>query len=227
MRSSSLRFVAVVNLWCPSMSESMSELPTTQPTTQSTQQDLPSSQADSSDIFHVSPLIRITLLLLYIALTLPLPFLSNFTHAAIPASWLSVGLAIGFIFLYGALSDRVTLDAQGISLSYPRWFPSFLRKGWSLTWQEIKALKPRITGQGGIVYYFVSQASDRAYLLPMRVVGFARLVKKVEERTGIDTRDVRPLSQPWMYLILLVFTFLLLLVDVWTIYTSLNLPSKF
>lgn len=78
-----------------------------------------------TDIFRVSPLIRITLLLLYLALTAPLPFLSNFTHAAIPASWLSVGIAIGFIFLYGALSDRVILDSEGIRLEYPQWFPTF------------------------------------------------------------------------------------------------------
>jgi hypothetical protein len=92
-----------------------------------------------------------------------------------------------------------------------------------LPWRDIQALKPRITGQGGIVYYFVSRNSDRAYLLPMRVVGFAKLVQQVEKQTSIDTRDVRPLAQPWMYIILLVFTFLLLLVDVWTIYTALTL----
>jgi hypothetical protein len=56
----------------------------------------------------------------------------------------------------------------------------------------------------------------------MRVVGFTRLVKQVEERTGIDTQDIRPLAQPWMYLILLVFTLLLLLMDGWTIYTALT-----
>ena len=177
-----------------------------------------------TEVFKVSPLIRVTLLLLYVALTAPLPFLSNFTHATIPASWLSVGLVIGFIFLYGALSDRLILNNQGISLVYPRWFPTFLRKGWSLDWQNIKALKPRITGQGGIVYYFVSKDSEQAYLLPMRVVGFTRLIKQVEERIGIDMRDVRPLAQPWMYLILLVFTLLLLLMDGWTIYTALTFP---
>lgn len=182
----------------------------------------PNSQ---TNIFRVSPLIRVTLLLLYVALTAPLPFLSNYTHAAIPPSWLTLGLVIGFVFLYGALSDRVILDDVGIKLTYPQWFPAFVRRGWSLTWEEITALKPRITGQGGIVYYFVSKTSAQAYLLPMRVVGFARLVKQVEERTGIDTRDIRPLAQPWMYLILLMFTLLLLLMDSWTIYNSLTLVS--
>ena len=173
-------------------------------------------------IFKVSPLIRITLLLLYIALTAPLPFLSNFTHAAVPASWLSIGLVIGFVFLYGALSDRVILDSEGIRLTYPQWFPTFFRKGWVLAWKDIQALKPRITGQGGLVYYFVSKDSDQAYLLPMRVSGFTRLVNLVEEHTGLDTKDVRPLAQPWMYFILLSFTLLLLLMDSWTIYTALT-----
>jgi hypothetical protein len=89
-----------------------------------------------------------------------------------------------------------------------------------LSWAEIKALKPRSTGQGGIVYYFLSQ-SEVAYLLPMRVAGFAELVRLVQAHTGIDTRDVRPLAQPWMYLFLLVLTLLLLLMDAWTIGAAL------
>jgi hypothetical protein len=59
----------------------------------------------------------------------------------------------------------------------------------------------------------------------MRVAGFAKLVGLVEAKTGIDTRDVRPLSQPWMYLILLLCTLLLLLVDAWTIVTAISLKS--
>jgi hypothetical protein len=55
----------------------------------------------------------------------------------------------------------------------------------------------------------------------MRVAGFAKLVTQVQAHTGIDTSDVRPLAQPWMYFILLGFTLLLLLVDAWTITTAL------
>jgi hypothetical protein len=105
-------------------------------------------------------------------------------------------------------------------VTYPKWVPRFFRKGWSLPWADVKELKLRTTGQGGIVYYFVSKSEQKAYLLPMRVVGFARLVKLVEAKTGIDTTDVRPLAQPWMYLILLGFTLLLLLVDGWTVWTA-------
>ncbi|HEY9725016.1 MAG TPA: hypothetical protein V6D50_01090 [Chroococcales cyanobacterium] len=173
-------------------------------------------------MFRLSPLIRVTLMALYLALVIPLPFLAQVSSAPIPPNWLWIGIALGAIALYGALSERVIVDEEKIQVAYPNWVPTFFRKRWVLPWTEVKDLKMRTTGQGGLVYYFVSRSSEKAYLLPMRVVGFTQLVKLVEANTGIDTTDVRPLAQPWMYLILLGFTLLLLLVDGWTILTALN-----
>ncbi|MEQ9232609.1 hypothetical protein [Coleofasciculus sp. E2-BRE-01] len=173
----------------------------------------------SPSTFRLSPLIRITLLSLYVALTVPLPFLAQVSDAPVPPALLWGGIGLGLLALYGALSERVIVDDQKIQVTYPKWVPRFFRKGWELPWADVKDLKMRTTGQGGLVYYFVSQSSEQAYLLPMRVVGFARLVQLVETYTGIDTTDIRPLAQPWMYLILLGLTLLLLLVDGWTIWT--------
>ena len=180
------------------------------------------SQQAQPAVFHISPLIRITLLTLYVSLTIPLPFLAQASSTPVPPVWLWVGIGLGAIALYGALSERVIVDEEKIQVAYPRWVPQFFRKGWSLPWDQVKDLKMRTTGQGGLVYYFISQSSEKAYLLPMRVVGFSRLVKLVESHTGIDTKDIRPLAQPWMYLIMLGFTLLLLLVDGWTIWTVLT-----
>ncbi|MBR8829568.1 MAG: hypothetical protein N5P05_001486 [Chroococcopsis gigantea SAG 12.99] len=173
--------------------------------------------------FPISPLIKITLLSLYVALTVPLPFLSQVTSSPISPSLLWLGIVIGLIVLYGALTQKVVLNEEGIAVTYPAWIPKFLRQEWFLSWTHIKKLKPRSTGQGGLVYYFLTEEGDRAYLLPMRVAGFAKMVKIVEEKTGIDTTDIRPLSQPWMYIILLSVTALLLLVDGWTIITATSL----
>ena len=176
-------------------------------------------------VFRLSPLITITLLSLYAALTIPLPFLSEVTKAPVPPAALWAAIVVGAVGLYGVLSERVILGEEGIEVTYPKWFPRFFRKGWFLPWTEVKALKPRSTGQGGLVYYFLSHSGE-GYLLPMRVAGFAKLVGLVEAKTGIDTRDVRPLSQPWMYLILLLCTLLLLLVDAWTIVTAIGLKGN-
>jgi hypothetical protein len=123
--------------------------------------------------------------------------------------------------LYAVLTERVMVDDQGIQVTYPVWVPRFFRKGWCLPWSDVKSLKPRTTGQGGMVYYFLSQ-DGKAYLLPMRVAGFNRLVKIIQAKTGIDTTDLCPLAQPWMYIILFGFTILLLLVDAWTLNTAIS-----
>lgn len=172
-------------------------------------------------VFPISPLIRVTLLCLYIALTLPLPFLAKVTQAPVPPNWLWFGIAIGLLALYAVLCERVVIDETTIQVNYPQWVPRFFRQGWSLAWSDIKDLQARTTGQGGLVYYFVTE-KRQAYLLPMRVAGFARMLKLVTEKTGIETASVYPLSQPWMYLILLLFSGLLLLVDAWTINVAIN-----
>lgn len=179
------------------------------------------TQSSETTLYRISPLIRLTLLSLYVALTLPLPALSNHTHAPVSPTFLWVGIAMGFVALYGALSERVRLDDRGIQVTYPNWVPALLRKGWFLPWSDVQALKPRSTGQGGLVYYFLAK-SGQGYLLPARVAGFSRLVSQVQARTGIDTTDVRPLAQPWMYFILLGCTLMLLLVDGWTVSVALG-----
>jgi hypothetical protein len=173
---------------------------------------------NSHETFYISPIIRGTLSLFYIALLLPLPFIADKTGGASP-EWMIIGIALGMIALQGALSQRVVIDDQAIQVAYPRWFPSFLVTSWSLPWSDITALKMRSTGQGGIVYYLLNK-SNEGYLLPMRIAGFSRLVTVLQEKTAIETQDVRPLAQPWMYFFLLIVTCFLLLIDIWSIWMA-------
>ncbi|MEL6552711.1 MAG: hypothetical protein AAFQ63_04500 [Cyanobacteria bacterium J06621_11] len=186
---------------------------------------LPNEVLPKTDRFNIAPLIKLTLLSFYTALMVPLPFLAEATQAPVPPALMWFAMGLGYVALWGALSERVEVDDVGIAVVYPSWVRAFGRKGWSLKWADITALKPRSTGQNGIVYYFLNQAQDRAYLLPVRVIGFARLIRYVEAKTNIDMRDVKPLAQPWMYLFLLGLTALLLLLDIWTIATAGRLVS--
>lgn len=173
----------------------------------------------------ISPLIRLTLLLFYIALIIPIPFLATATAAPVSPNLLWLGSGIGLILIYAALSEQVILDEQKIQVIYPQWSSWIFRRQWQLAWTEIQDLKMRTTGQGGLVYYFTTKSTNQAYLLPMRVAGFSKLVAIVQAKTEIETADIRPLSQPWMYLILLGCSLLLLLVDGWTISTALTMQS--
>lgn len=162
------------------------------------------------EVFRLSPIIKVTLINLYLALTTPLPILAWVTQDQWSlAGYLTSGLAIGLLALIAALSEQVVLDESSIRVCYPTWVPSFFRSGWQLAWSEIAALNCRSTGQGGLVYYLVTATKDRAYLLPMRVAGFNRLTQQISAKTGLDTKDVRPLSQPWMYFLLFSFTIIL------------------
>jgi hypothetical protein len=170
--------------------------------------------------FHISPIIRITLTLFYLALLLPLPFLAQLTAGASPL-WMTGGLLLGLIPVQGALAQQVVTDDREIRVQYPWWVPRFLVKSWSLPWSEVTDLKMRTTGQGGLVYYLIDR-HQQGYLLPMRIAGFAKLTEILSSHTGIDTQEVRPLSQPWMYFILAGLTLLLLAIDAWAVSLALH-----
>jgi hypothetical protein len=146
----------------------------------------------------------------------PLPLLAYQTQAPVHPVVLAIAVGIGWIALNATLSEKVQVNPTGIAVSYASWVPGFWRSGWNLAWSDIVALKPRSTGQGGIVYYFVNNHGE-ARLLPMRIAGFARFVRYVQQSTSIDTTDVKPLAQPWMYIILFVITIFLWLIDAWAL----------
>ncbi|NJK62662.1 MAG: hypothetical protein HC921_08245 [Synechococcaceae cyanobacterium SM2_3_1] len=168
----------------------------------------------SCHCYRVSPLIRYTLLGLYWALTLPLPFLlaqQNPEWSLI--TLLILGMLVGFVLLWGVLDQRVQVDAEKLTVSYPGWLPEFIQQGWSLKWPDVSELVMASTSQGGLVYYLSTDLGQR-FLLPMRVEKFRHLLGQVQHFTGIETQTVYPYVQPWMYLILAGFTAILLLCDI-------------
>ena len=147
--------------------------------------------------FGLSPLIRFTLLSLYGALVLPLPLL-----APDESRWLMVaGLLLGLVLVIGLLSERVETDAEGIQVRYPVWIRWLLRRGWAMRWQDIRALVPVGTSQGGTVYY-LKTADLRHQLLPQRIERFDRFLALLAASTNVSTQDIGRLTPPWTYQLL-------------------------
>lgn len=161
-----------------------------------------------------SPLIAGTILSFYLALTLPLPLLAQQTQAPLPPWLLVIALLVGGLILLSTLSYRVELNQQGMAILYPAWVPHVLQRQWSVQWSEITNLQPRGTSQGGLVYYLLTN-SGTAYLLPMRVAGFSQMLQFIHTQTGLDTKLIRPLAQPWMYGLLGLFALLMFAIDTW------------
>jgi hypothetical protein len=147
--------------------------------------------------FGLSPLIRFTLLSLYVALVLPLPVMAP--HELRP---LMVGaLILGLVLVVGLLSEQVETDAVGLRVRYPGWISWLLRRSWSMQWDDIRALVPVGTSQGGTVYY-LKAVDCRHQLLPQRIERFDLFLNILKERYAISTQGIGRLTPPWTYQVL-------------------------
>ena len=156
-------------------------------------------------IHAMAPLIRFTLLALYLALVLPLPLMA-------PASLRPLLLAavpLGLLLVVAITSEQVELDGNGIRVGHPPWCAWLLRRGWQLPWSRVTALTPVGTSQGGKVFY-VREGSGAAYLLPQRVERFEAFLEDFALRSGLDTSAVAQISPPWTYRLLALLCGLML-----------------
>ena len=161
--------------------------------------------------FGLSPLIRFTLLSLYLALVLPLPLLAT-ASLRYP---MALGLVLGLVLVLGLLSEQVETDNTGIQVRYPAWIRWLLRRGWSMPWEDIRALVPVGTSQGGTVYYL--KAKDlRHQLLPQRIERFDRFLKLLQEKSSVSTAGIGRLTPPWTYQVLAVLSGLMLITEILT-----------
>jgi hypothetical protein len=153
----------------------------------------------------MAPLIRFTLLALYLALVLPLPVLAP------PGLRPSLALAVplGLVLVLAITSERVVIGADGVRVEHPAWCRWLLRRGWQLDWSAMTGLTPVGTSQGGRVFY-VRDQNGGAYLLPQRIARFETFLAHFSQRSGLSTAGVGRISPPWTYRLLALLCGLLL-----------------
>lgn len=161
---------------------------------------------NNNHCFQLSPLIRGTLITVYLALVLPLPALA-------PESlrlWLLAAVPLGLLAVLAMLSEQVTITNSGITVGHPAWCSWLLRRGWSLNWSEMKAIVPVGTSQGGKVFYITTHDQSQR-LLPQRLEHFDRFLDLIQARSTLRTKGVGRLTPPWTYQLLAVLAALMLL----------------
>jgi len=163
--------------------------------------------------YPMAPLIRYCLLSLYGALVLPLPLLA-------PIHWrwpVGTAVLLGFLLVLAATSEQVEIAETGVRVGHPAWCHWLLRRGWSLAWGDIQALKSVATSQGGRVFYVRTspdaEGKSKSWLLPQRIANFEDFLDRFSAATGLDVGDVQRLTPPWTYQLLAVFSGLLLLAE--------------
>ena len=68
-------------------------------------------------------------------------------------------------------------------------------------WDDIRALVPVGTSQGGTVYY-LKAVDCRHQLLPQRIERFDLFLEVLNQRSAISTKGIGRLTPPWTYQVL-------------------------
>jgi len=150
--------------------------------------------------------VKSSLISLYIALTIPLPFIS-IEKIKIPSI---IIFALGLYLINNITSDYVETCSNKIS--YKRSFISkfFGKKNWEISWKDIKLIKSLPTSQGSKVYYFNTSKGDN-FLVPQRVENFEKFLLIVSSRTGIDITEISYISPLWTYKLLTLLSVLMII----------------
>ena len=141
--------------------------------------------------------VKSSLISLYLALTIPIPFIS-IDKLIIPSV---VTFVLGLYLIINITSDYV--ETCHNKVSYKTSFISKVlgRKNWEIPWRDIKLIKSLPTSQGNKVYYFKTN-QDNYFLVPQRVENLKKFLLIVSKNTNISTNELSYISPLWTYKLL-------------------------
>jgi len=153
--------------------------------------------------------VKSSLISLYLALTIPLPFISIEKLKILSI----VIFALGLYLIINITSDYV--ETCNNKISYKSSFISrFLgKKNWEISWKDIKLIKALPTSQGSKVYYFNTFQGDN-FLVPQRVENFEKFLLIVSSNTGIEIDGISYISPLWTYKLLTLLSVLMIIGEV-------------
>jgi len=153
--------------------------------------------------------VKSSLISLYLALTIPLPF-TSFEKLKIPSI---IIFALGLYLIISITSDYVETCSNKISYKSSLISKFLGKKNWEISWKDIKLIKSLPTSQGSKVYYFNTCQGDN-FLVPQRVEKFEKFLLIVSSNTGIDINKISYISPLWTYKLLTVLSVLMITGDI-------------
>ncbi len=150
--------------------------------------------------------VKSSLVSLYLALTIPIPFIS-IDRLKIPSI---ITFFLGLYLIINITSDYVETCENKISYKTSFISKTLGKKNWEISWKDIKLIKSLPTSQGSKVYYFNTYQGDN-FLLPQRVENFEKFVLIVSRNTGIATKEISYISPLWTYKLLTLLSVLMVI----------------
>ena len=150
--------------------------------------------------------VKCSLISLYLALTIPIPFISLGK-----LKFLSIFIfVLGLYLIINVTSDYVETSNKKISYKTSFISKNLGRKNWEISWKDIKLIKKLPTSQGSKVYYFNTNNGDN-FLIPQRVENFERFISIIYENTKINVDDISYISPLWTYKLLTFLSALMII----------------
>jgi len=152
--------------------------------------------------------VKSSLISLYLALTIPIPFIS-IDNLIIPSVVLFI---LGLYLIINITNDYVETCKNKIS--YKTSFISKIlgRKNWEVSWKDIKLIKSLSTSQGSKVYYF-NTVEGNNLLLPQRLENFEKFLLIISKNTGIAIDGISYISPLWTYKLLTLLSTVMIICE--------------
>ena len=153
--------------------------------------------------------VKSSLISLYIALTVPIPFISS-DQLKITSFFFFI---LGLLLITNITSDYVETCEKKICYKTSFISKAFGKKNWEIFWEEIKSIKSFPTSQGSRVFYFIDE-KGKSLLVPQRIENFDNFLDKIEKKTNINTEGMSYISPLWTYKLLTLISVLVIVGEI-------------
>ena len=153
--------------------------------------------------------VKSSLISLYIALTLPIPFISS-EQLKIPSLFFFIS---GLFLIINITSDYVETCEKKIFYKTSYISRAFGKNNWEIFWKEIKTIKSLPTSQGSSVFYFID-VKGKSFLLPQRIENFDVFLNKIQKKTKIKIKGISYISPLWTYKLLTYLSVLMVIGEI-------------
>ena len=150
--------------------------------------------------------VKSSLISLYLALTIPIPFVSIDSLKILSI----ITFFLGLYLIINITSDYVETCNDKISYKTSFISKTLGKKNWEISWKDIKLIKSLPTSQGSKVYYFNTFQDDN-FLIPQRVEKFEKFLLIISSNTKIDINEISYISPLWTYKLLTLLSVLMII----------------
>ena len=156
--------------------------------------------------FKTLVIVKSSLISLYLALTIPIPFIS-IENLKIPSI---ITFFLGLYLIITITSDYVETCDNKISYKTSSISKYFGKENWEIFWKDVILIKSLPTSQGSKVYYFETRKGDN-FLIPQRLENFKKFMLVIHQNTNINVDKIYYLSPLWTYKLLTFLSVLMII----------------